>query len=502
MASPVNAVFCALIATGFWALLGYALARHVLPRVLAIGFACVLGWAVHSAVMLPVYGWIGFSQIAVITSGAFFILVAGASLSLRGAADNAEPALAIPPWAFAVAVLIALIPAAAILPKFSGDGVWLADPIFDHAKSAVIDAIARLGLPPVNPVFGEVGGPTHLAYYYLWHFSAAEIALALSLSGWEADIGLTWFTAFASLCLMMGLAVWLAKRSIAAIGVLALAAAGSLWTTLYWILGTDDLEPVLWPPIGMAGWLFQSTWVPQHLMAASCVVMAMLLIARVAERRHPALIVILALVITAGFESSTFVGGVTFAIAAVAATPFLIRATEPKRRVSFLVELAIAAALVACLCAPFVVEQLAVVRVRGGGSPIAVAPYTVFGELFPLWLRHLIDLPGYWLIILPIELPAVFVAGAIALPTSLRSTRPDRKSSRSMTVHLPCRRRSCRLVASGLNAGREQRSRVARDYPCRNRPHRRDSYCADKPAGTRDPCGGGGWGSHSVCPTR
>ena len=219
MASPVNAVFCALIATGFWALLGYALARHVLPRVLAIGFACVLGWAVHSAVMLPVYGWIGFSQIAVITSGAFFILVAGASLSLRGAADNAEPALAIPPWAFAVAVLIALIPAAAILPKFSGDGVWLADPIFDHAKSAVIDAIARLGLPPVNPVFGEVGGPTHLAYYYLWHFSAAEIALALSLSGWEADIGLTWFTAFASLCLMMGLAVWLAKRSIAAIGV-------------------------------------------------------------------------------------------------------------------------------------------------------------------------------------------------------------------------------------------------------------------------------------------
>jgi hypothetical protein len=42
----------------------------------------------------------------------------------------------------------------------------------------------------------------HLAYYYLWHFSAAEVALVTSMSGWEADIGLTWFTAFAVLRLV------------------------------------------------------------------------------------------------------------------------------------------------------------------------------------------------------------------------------------------------------------------------------------------------------------
>ena len=28
----------------------------------------------------------------------------------------------------------------------------------------------------------------HLAYYYLWHLSAAEVALITSTSGWEADI--------------------------------------------------------------------------------------------------------------------------------------------------------------------------------------------------------------------------------------------------------------------------------------------------------------------------
>ena len=138
----------------------------------------------------------------------------------------------IPVWAFAAAAFVALLPAATILPKSSGGAVWLADATFDHAKIAIIDAMARLGLPPVNPVIGEAGASSGLAYYYLWHFSAAEIALVTSMSGWEADVGLTWFTAFASLSLMMGLAVWLSKRATAAIWVVALAAAGSLWVTL------------------------------------------------------------------------------------------------------------------------------------------------------------------------------------------------------------------------------------------------------------------------------
>jgi hypothetical protein len=227
MASPVNAVLCALIATAFWTLFGYAIARQLLPRVLALATAAVIGWAAHSAVALPVFLLLGFSPIEVAGVGALCILIAGFSLSLRAPASAAEPSLDIPPWAFAAAAILALIPAVAILPKYSGDAVQLADPIFDHSKSAIIDAMTRLGLPPVNPVFGGAGGaPARLAYYYLWHFSAAEIALVCSTSGWEADIGLTWFTAFTSLNLMMGLAVWLSKRNAAAIWVVALAAAG------------------------------------------------------------------------------------------------------------------------------------------------------------------------------------------------------------------------------------------------------------------------------------
>jgi hypothetical protein len=374
--------------------------------------------------MLPIYPWIGFSPIAVIGAGALYVLASGFSLAGRAPQSEAEDAADIPTWAFAAAAVLALVSAIAILPKFSGDAVQLADPIFDHSKIVIVDAMTRLGLPPVNPVFGELGAPGHLAYYYLWHFSAAELALAAGASGWEADIGLTWFTAFASLSLMMGVAVWLGKRAAAAIWAVVLAAAGSLWVTLDWIAGARDLTPLLWPPIGMAGWLFQATWVPQHLMAASCAVAAMLVIARYAQRQSLALLLTTVLIVVAGFESSTYVGGVTFGIAALIAAPILLAATEPARRLRLAAGMAVAAILVFCLAAPFVLDQLANVQTRGTGSPLVVAPYTVLGELLPRLPRRLLDLPAYWLILLPIELPATYFAGAIALAMALRGALP------------------------------------------------------------------------------
>jgi hypothetical protein len=424
MASPVNALVCALIATAFWSLLGYALGRRLVPRVLALGTAPVIGWSVHSAATLPIYSLFGFSPFLVAGIGSLCILVAGFSLSQPGSAGETEPALTIPVSAFAAAAVLALIPAATLLPKTSGDAVWLADATFDHAKSAIIDAMTRLGLPPVNPVFGEAGTPGHLAYYYLWHFSAAELALITSMNGWEADIGLTWFTAFASLSLMMGLAVWLSKRTTAAIWVVTLAAAGSLWVTLYWIFQAKSFAPVLLPPIGMAGWLFQATWVPQHMMAASCVVTTMLLITRYAMRQNVALILTIAMLMVAGFESSAFIGGITLAIGGLIAAPIVFGETHPQRRLCFVGGLAIAALLVVCLIAPFVRDQLAAVHARGDSYPVIVAPYRVFGERFPVWLRRSLDIPGYWLIILPIELPATFVAGVIAMAAALRSSMP------------------------------------------------------------------------------
>ena len=203
MASPLNAALAALVATVLWTSLGYALARHLLPRALAAGASPVLGWAVHSAVTLPLFTLIGFTSSAVVTVAALCVIAAVLSFRFTASGDD-EAAVMIPPWTFAAAALLALAPAVAIVPKFSGGAVHLADPIFDHSKIAIIDAIGRQGLPPVDPVFGAAGGYGQFFYYYLWHYSAAELAVTLRVSGWEADIALTWFTAFASLCLLMG----------------------------------------------------------------------------------------------------------------------------------------------------------------------------------------------------------------------------------------------------------------------------------------------------------
>ncbi|HXW40194.1 MAG TPA: hypothetical protein VEK75_03265, partial [Xanthobacteraceae bacterium] len=419
MASSVNAVLCALVGCAFWTVLGHAMARHLLPRALALGAAPVVGWAAFSATTLPVAMLIGFGAPAIAIMVMLALVVAGAVIR-RSSDGAAAPAPTIPASAYAAAAVLALVPASAIVPKFTADGVHLAAPIFDHAKIAIIDAMTRAGVPPVDPVFGDFGAPGRLAYYYLWHFSAAELALPLRLSGWEADIGLTWFTAFASLTLMMGVAVWLSNRSGAAILVVVLAAATSLRTVLSLAFGSYGLEPFLNSPNGFAGWLFQSAWVPQHLMSASCTVAAMLFIVCYAERSSLACLVMIALIVAAGFESSTYVGGVTFAAAALVAAPILFRATAPGRRLRFAIGLGAAAALALALAAPFILDQLALVAARGGGPPVAIHHFEVLGEMFPPPLRRVLDLPAYWLVLLPIEFPATLIAGLIALYVMLR----------------------------------------------------------------------------------
>src|SRR5205807_10278535 len=83
MASPLNAVLCALIGTAFWTVLGYAIARHLLPRVLAIGTAPVVGWAVFSAATLPILTLLGFSTRTVVGLAALCLAIAGGWLLQR-----------------------------------------------------------------------------------------------------------------------------------------------------------------------------------------------------------------------------------------------------------------------------------------------------------------------------------------------------------------------------------------------------------------------------------
>ena len=424
IASPVHAALCAFLATAFFWLVGFACAQRLFPRALAIAAAPIIGWAVYNAATLPIYFVVGFSAFTVAIVALLFSIGSIAWI-IVGRNNDPEPAIpAIPIWAYAAAIALALVPAAAIAPKISADAVQLADAIFDHSKIAIIDAMVRHGLPPVNPFFGEHGELGRLTYYYLYYFGAAQLAHVTGVTGWEADIAMTWFAAFSSLALMMGLATNLSGRRSAAIWAVILASATSIRDAFTLLFGQERVDSVLASATGFAGWLFQAAWVPQHLTAASCVVAAILVLSRCARRPTIISFVILALLVIAGFESSTYVGGVTLAIAALAIAPVLYFHIEPARRKRVLQGLGLAALLVACMVTPFILDQIGTIAQRDVRAPIYFEHFEVLRSSASSMLRSAFDWPVYWLVLLPVEFPAVYVAGAITLFMLLRIGDP------------------------------------------------------------------------------
>jgi hypothetical protein len=96
----------------------------------------------------------------------------------------------------------------------------------------------------------------------------------------------------------------------------------------------------------------------------------------------------------------------------------------PGRAVAVAAGLAIAALLVVCFITPFASRSADRVACARRWQSDRRCPLRRVGELFPNWLRRLADIPGYWLIILPIELPAAYFAGLVGLMAALRSTLP------------------------------------------------------------------------------
>ncbi len=427
MPTTLHVIFGAAVATLVWTCIGAAIARRLrLGPALIWPAAPALGWAVHSAAVLPILRLVGFSPASVLALALLALAMALATLWTRSAPDSIEPAVRLPTWVYLGAALVALAPATAIMPKLTAAGVVLDGAIYDHSKVAIIDEIARLGLPPGNPFFAEAGEPARLVYYYLWHFAAAELSPLPGLGGWGADIALTWFSAFASLMAMAGLATWFTGRRAAAGWVLLLCVSGSMRPVLAALLGPDRVAELILEPTGFAGWLFQAAWVPQHIASATCVVLATFLLSRMVERPSALLVVTIVLLVAAGFESSTWVGGVTFAIAAAAIGPVLLIGAEAHQRLRLVLGAGAAAFLALALVAPFIRDQL-VAAAAHGGSPIAIDHYPVLATAFPDSARRILDWPAYWVVLLLIEFPAIYPAGAVALTRLIvsRELKPE-----------------------------------------------------------------------------
>jgi hypothetical protein len=290
--------------------------------------------------------------------------------------------------------------------------------MFDHSKAAIVDEIVRQGLPPGNPFLAGAG--PRLVYYYLWHFSAALPAVLVGASGWEAEIALTWVTTLASLGLVIGLAADLGRRwAVWLVPLFALAgSARPLWDRLADTAGFERLLSAgPWPE----GWLFQASWAPQHLAAANCVVLAAWLLPRLAAPASSPLVPLIGALAAAGFESSAWIGGIVFGAAAPAIGAVLLLAGQGLRARLALACRALLAALAATLIAvPFLRDEFLATAARQAGPPLALRPFAVLGAAVPAAIRHLLDLGAYWAILLPLQLPAIFVAGVLAAVMTLR----------------------------------------------------------------------------------
>jgi hypothetical protein len=439
MATPSAAILCSLLALVLWAPVGWLIARRLpLERDLRLATAPVLGWAVQNIVALYAAMAGGFTPVTVVGATA----LAGVVAMLRpAAAPRYVPGPSLPPWIVVAAAVVAAGPAVAVLPKILPAGVALADPIYDHAKIALVDEIVRTGVPPANPFLGAAdGGPGHVAYYYYWLFGAAQLAMLTGASGWEADAAATWFTAFASLTLMCGLAFRLSRaRAASSLFVLAAACGGSIRPMLTALFGQDRMDAVLERGSGLAGWLFQTTWSPHHVAAASAVVVALLVMERLARTPSAAATMVLAVLVAAAFGSSLWVGGITFALCAGAVgIVLLVSSFKRGMRLAFLAALAIAGCLTIALVSPLLMAQLHAAMERGDGTPVLIAPFPVLSPALPTGLRTWLDIPAYWLILLPIEFPVVWLLGAWSLGAwFLGGWAPGAAAPRLKSVAIP-----------------------------------------------------------------
>ena len=422
MFSLIAASFTAALGLVLWTAAGYRLARRLgFSRAFAFPVAPALGWAVQNALALALAQVIGLSAITIL--GSFALIIASTMIPATARRD-AEDETSVPWWIVPVAAMLAIIPALAVLPKSTPEGVILAAAIFDHAKIALIDEMLRAGLPPINPFYGAAGQPAEISYYYLWHFGAAQIAFLTGATGWEADAAASWFTAFSTALLMAGLSQRLGGSRLASILALALCATGSLRPLLEGIVG-DGLYPWLAPASGLASWLFQTSWSPHHVGAAGSLIIAVLLGLRLARRPDAWTCLVLGLVMAAAFQSSFWVGGVVSVLATLSLIPLLVRATPPELRPRFILAAGIAGLIALAFAAPLLLAQYHAALERGQGSPITLQPYGVLGPMAISLFGRALDLPAYWLVLLVVEFPLIYVVGTLALLHRVGRTDDD-----------------------------------------------------------------------------
>lgn len=306
-----------------------------------------------------------------------------------------------------------------IFPAVYQGGLFVNAPIFDHAKVAIVDAMAREGLLPTNPYYAPDGQTIPLIYYYTWHFLASQLKLIAGVTGWQAEVAMNWFTGFATIAFLCALAIRLTQRARTGILLLLFALAGHPIDILPNLFGPRLENWFSIPPgHGLEILWVQMMWVPQHVLSALAVVMAIFLMTHllINDRFQANYTVSLALSSATAFGSSTWVGG----IGLLMVFPFFVvmglKLRLPKENY-FVTLKTLSVAILVCTVAiiPLLISQ-------SSGPSSAHLPFgwglypstRLFNLSFQLGdiIAHIIL---FWIQFLPLNLGISYVLGILAL---------------------------------------------------------------------------------------
>jgi hypothetical protein len=94
------------------------------------------------------------------------------------------------------------------------------------------------------------------------------------------------------------------------------------------------------------------------------------------------------------------------------------------------------AAIAAVLAMPFVYDQLVNTALRGDAAMLQLTPVSVFGPAVPENLSRILDVPAYWLVYLPVELPAIYLPALSGFYLLLKNRAGKRERPRHAHVLL------------------------------------------------------------------
>ena len=210
-----------------------------------------------------------------------------------------------------------LIPIFHIFPFVFDKGLYVQVCIFDHLKMAIVDGIAREGMPALNPFYAPAGIRIPLVYYYGWHFLAAQIKLLTGYTSWQTEVAFTWFTSCSVLCFISAIAIRLSGKMRAGLFIFLFALTASLPDLLPRIMGNRWASLVGYPPGHPLELLWvQLSWAPQHTYAALCVVMLVFFGSQflICYNLRWQYSLLLGLTAASGFSASAWVGGIGLAL--------------------------------------------------------------------------------------------------------------------------------------------------------------------------------------------